>query len=151
MKNRQSISAAVSASLIISIVIALMAILTAACDRADESTRPNSPNWKKGQWQLIGELQHDVYYESLCFTDEKNGWVVGWSGRILHTDDGGYSWQLQDSGTSANLQWVHFADEKEAGQEVTITRLDAQPTVAALGLGTIQKASLTGYSRQPLS
>jgi photosystem II stability/assembly factor-like uncharacterized protein len=40
----------------------------------------------------------DVFLSGISFTDESNGWVVGTNGTILHTADGGNTWELQDSG-----------------------------------------------------
>lgn len=37
------------------------------------------------------------------FADEDNGWMVGERGLVLHTRDGGASWQRQDSGTERLL------------------------------------------------
>lgn len=42
--------------------------------------------------------------------DGDTGWVVGESGTILHTTDGGNSWSAQNSGTSNWLYSVRFAD-----------------------------------------
>jgi len=46
----------------------------------------------------------------LKFTDELNGWAVGYSGTILHTSDGGETWEYQESGTSSVLKKVCFVD-----------------------------------------
>jgi len=37
------------------------------------------------------------------FADEDNGWIVGDHGLVLHTSDGGATWQRQDSGTERLL------------------------------------------------
>ena len=55
---------------------------------------------------------HDVY-----FIDHNTGWVVGDSGTIIHTDNGGDIWTLQESGTSSWLRGVHFTDH-DAGWAV---------------------------------
>ena len=39
---------------------------------------------------------------SIYFTDEKNGWVVGHGGVILHTKNGGMTWEKQFDGNQAN-------------------------------------------------
>jgi hypothetical protein len=39
------------------------------------------------------------------------GWAVGNEGTILHTFDGGLTWEYQESGTQADLFSVSFADE----------------------------------------
>ncbi len=41
-----------------------------------------------------------------------NGWAIGYQGIILHTSDGGTSWEIQTSGTSYNLRDVSFSDVK---------------------------------------
>jgi len=45
---------------------------------------------------------------SVYFVDDREGWVVGHDGVILHTRDGGDSWELQLTGRSANelLVWA---------------------------------------------
>lgn len=47
----------------------------------------------------------DVY-----FVDANTGWIVGTSGKIMKTTDGGESWTAQTSGVSDILQGVHFYD-----------------------------------------
>jgi len=44
------------------------------------------------------------------FVDALHGWVVGGSGRILKTVDGGATWTAQTSGTSKDLLELSFAD-----------------------------------------
>lgn len=44
------------------------------------------------------------------FVDEHNGWVVGSAGVILHTGDGGTTWEVQKSGTDYELEGVFFVD-----------------------------------------
>jgi len=39
------------------------------------------------------------------------GWAIGYNGTILHTQDGGISWELQTSGTTEGLLDLHFTDE----------------------------------------
>lgn len=45
------------------------------------------------------------------FYDAKEGWAVGDEGLILHTIDGGDTWEPQTSGTKASLRGVTFLDE----------------------------------------
>lgn len=42
--------------------------------------------------------------------DENNAWVVGGGGSILHTTDGGYTWQEQVSNVNISLLGVDFTD-----------------------------------------
>ena len=39
------------------------------------------------------------------------GWAVGNEGTILHTTDGGETWEYQESGTTADLFSISFVDE----------------------------------------
>ncbi len=43
---------------------------------------------------------------AVYFVDDKNGWAVGHDGVILHTSDGGDSWNLQLTGIKANQSLV---------------------------------------------
>jgi len=83
-------------------ILVTAAILAVGCKESGDSSG--------GAWNLVYEAPTDVYYSALCFPDETYGWVVGWSGRILHTSDGGSTWETQDSGTSSDLQCVCFAN-----------------------------------------
>ncbi len=47
---------------------------------------------------------------SVCFVDATHGWAVGGMGTILHTCDGGETWEEQDSGVHMLLEKVHFVD-----------------------------------------
>ena len=49
---------------------------------------------------------------SVFFINDARGWIVGDKGLILSTEDGGTSWKLQQSRTSATLYSVTFIDEK---------------------------------------
>lgn len=49
---------------------------------------------------------------SVCFVDRDNGWAVGGRGTILHTSDGGDTWQEQTSGTDFILEDVFFVDRR---------------------------------------
>jgi photosystem II stability/assembly factor-like uncharacterized protein len=76
------------------------------CKGTDYPTELNSP---QGDWKLVRDAQAG-YFHGLWFADRNNGWVVGDSGRILNTSDGGDSWNVQESGTVTSLQCVSFAN-----------------------------------------
>lgn len=63
------------------------------------STRP-TPEIEESARRLQPELFGGV------FVDQAHGWVVGAGGTILATDDGGATWQLRDSGTTADLHAI---------------------------------------------
>src|ERR1019366_5560356 len=55
-------------------------------------------------------LRHaeDATLRSAFFIDHKEGWVVGDEGSILHTLNGGRTWQRQPTGLRSSLRSVHF-------------------------------------------
>lgn len=52
----------------------------------------------------------DASLNDIFFVDAGCGWAVGDQGVIWHTEDGGQSWQLQQSGTVCPLRSVWFID-----------------------------------------
>jgi len=62
----------------------------------------------------MGWLQHDsgtkANLRSVCFFDDKIGWVAGASGRILKTIDGGKNWNTERSGVNSDLYSIYFLD-----------------------------------------
>ncbi len=72
------------------------------------------------QWypQASG-TNHDL--KGVYFNDKTTGWVVGDSGTILHTNDGGEYWEEQTSGTVNMLNSVYFIDSLQgwiAGEKI---------------------------------
>jgi photosystem II stability/assembly factor-like uncharacterized protein len=57
-------------------------------------------------------LRDDAALNRVTFVDARLGWAVGNWGVVLHTDDGGRSWQQQESGTQATLEAVYFVDRQ---------------------------------------
>ncbi|MEW6066820.1 MAG: YCF48-related protein [Nitrospirota bacterium] len=49
---------------------------------------------------------------SVKFITPQKGWVVGEHGTILYTEDGGESWEAQESGTEEDLKSVIFLNER---------------------------------------
>lgn len=87
-----------------------------SCQSAPTESEP-------GTWQVVRESSADVHYSALHFADQYNGWAVGDSGTILHTNNGGYSWEYQHSGTTDDLWDVHFIDRQTgwaAGEDNTL-------------------------------
>lgn len=52
-------------------------------------------------WRQAGQVPAASDLTSVCFVDERIGWAGGHDGLILHTRDGGASWQRQLDGRSA--------------------------------------------------
>ena len=69
-------------------------------------------NPTQGVWELVRQAQSPGYFHGLCFADQNNGWAVGDSGKILHTNDGGKSWYVQESQTPISLRCLCFANSK---------------------------------------
>jgi hypothetical protein len=44
------------------------------------------------------------------FVSPELGWAVGYAGTIIRTNDGGATWQAQESGVTTNLWGLHFLD-----------------------------------------
>ncbi len=78
-----------------------------------------------GAWQVVRESSGDIYYSALHFADQNHGWAVGNSGTIIHTTDGGNTWEYQESGTGHDLRDIHFIDSRigwVVGDSATILR-----------------------------
>lgn len=67
-------------------------------------------NEMDGNWNIAHQFQDLYTFRSLFFVDQNNGWVVGQSGIIMSTTDGGTSWNHQNSGTTEDLFSVNFYD-----------------------------------------
>jgi len=55
-------------------------------------------------------IRHDLL--SVAFTDEKEGWACGRWGTVLHSSDGGNSWDRQVTGIDYTLTSISFVDFK---------------------------------------
>ena len=47
------------------------------------------------------------------FVTPKKGWIAGEKGTILYTEDGGDTWEAQESGTENDLKSIAFVNEKQ--------------------------------------
>lgn len=77
--------------------------------------------WKKGP-ALPGEF----YPYAALFRDAREGWVSGIAGQMLHTSDGGKSWQKQSNTTQASLNrlFMHEGQPYAVGNGGVIARLE---------------------------
>jgi len=66
--------------------------------------------WKQSPVPVSSDLT------SVFFIDDKQGWVVGHDGVILHTGDGGEKWEVQLSGLKANDLLVSAMERKVAAE-----------------------------------
>ncbi len=94
-------------------------LLVASCEYfTDPSESPTG-------WYMQREQHDDVTYYSIFFSDDNNGWIVGSSGTIKYSPDGGDTWISQSSGVSSFLWDVFFIDDQKGwacGANHTILR-----------------------------
>ncbi|MFC1558668.1 WD40/YVTN/BNR-like repeat-containing protein, partial [candidate division KSB1 bacterium] len=64
----------------------------------------------KGDWYIVRKADFETSAGTVFFINDSVGWVVSWSGAILHTTNGGANWSAQTSGTYAPFYGVHFTD-----------------------------------------
>ena len=62
-------------------------------------------SWKKGP-----KIPGDFYPYAALFRDAREGWVSGIAGQMLHTRDGGQTWQKQVNATQAALNRLFLHD-----------------------------------------
>ncbi len=61
-------------------------------------------------WQAIPTDTHSLdNLQGVSFVDGQQGWICTWYGEILHTADGGLTWQTQLD-TNLDLTAIHFLD-----------------------------------------
>jgi photosystem II stability/assembly factor-like uncharacterized protein len=93
--------------------------ITISCDILTDSLE-TSQGWYQQRMQ-----QDDITYYAIFFSDENNGWIVGYDGTIQFSSDGGDTWVSQHSGVSSNLWDVCFISKDigwVCGQNNTILK-----------------------------
>jgi len=68
-------------------------------------TTNGGSSWFKND---VGITDYHVNFNSVNFSDQKNGTIVGSDGIVLRTSDGGFNWIEQRSGTNLSLYCVNF-------------------------------------------
>ncbi|MEE4260221.1 MAG: YCF48-related protein [Bacteroidales bacterium] len=79
-----------------------------------------------GSWDNLQFFDNGFLYNSIFFTDNSTGWVVGSHGKLFKTIDG-LSWLPQTSNTTSNLNDVFFIDSMigwAAGSGVLLHTVD---------------------------
>ena len=83
--------------------------LTTGCEKSTSSTSSrSSANLRAGSPTIRPE---DKFYD--VSVKNRNIWVVGYYGAILHFKDGGKTWSRQNAGVSNSLLGVDFVNENE--------------------------------------
>jgi photosystem II stability/assembly factor-like uncharacterized protein len=60
----------------------------------------------------LAEVRQNLF--ATCFATEREGWMAGELGRILHTTDGGRTWERQDAGTKRPFLAMSCLDARTA-------------------------------------
>jgi photosystem II stability/assembly factor-like uncharacterized protein len=79
-------------------------------------------------WDRLPDLEDSFYPQAMYFENSSAGWIVGLQGKILHTEDGGQTWMVQQSDTVAPLYGIGKADGVlyAVGGEGVVLRLQGQ-------------------------
>ncbi len=86
------------------------------------------------------EITFSEDLNALYFIDGREGWAVGDQGSLVHTNNGGATWQLRDIGTRRDLHDITFVDSNNGwivGEGGMIMR------TASAGLGWVKQESQT--------
>jgi len=91
--------------------------------RTSKGSEIRFENSKKHFWEVQDTGLSEALLADASFIDSENGWAVGITGTIIHTADGGKTWEKQESGTENHLFTVYFADTQNgwaAGDLMTL-------------------------------
>jgi len=67
----------------------------------------------QGNWTYLNPKPTLKDLLDVSFVSETRGWVVGKKSLIMHTNDGGENWEIQNSDVDDNINGVHFVNENE--------------------------------------
>jgi photosystem II stability/assembly factor-like uncharacterized protein len=83
-------------------------------------------------WQSANNIPDEFYPEGGYFADSQNGWVAGLDGIILHTTDGGDTWERQATPSAAALYGFHANGGRlfAFGDHSTVLELNGKRWVA---------------------
>lgn len=65
---------------------------------------------RTNEWERLSSPTSDVL-RKIYFYDQNNGWAVGLSGAIVHTSNGGLTWNLQNSNVTTPIVDVFFVNK----------------------------------------
>lgn len=72
----------------------------------------SSLSYSQLSWEKISNDPLNETLTSVFFLNKDIGWAVGYSGKIIHSTDGGKNWSLQVSKTTIALLDIYFINEK---------------------------------------
>jgi photosystem II stability/assembly factor-like uncharacterized protein len=82
-------------------------------NRAASADAPPEAAFESPDPILAAPLRQDARLHDVCFVDPQWGWAVGDRGTIWHTEDGGRSWALQETGAGCPLYSVDFLNRQD--------------------------------------
>lgn len=106
------------------LVLTAVALQPAVC--GSDADAPNRDGVGKARWRLIYSSTDPEMYRGISFPDATHGWMVGDSGKILHSTDAGRSWQLQTN-VANRLTCVQFVNPQigwAAGESNIVLRTE---------------------------
>ena len=59
------------------------------------------------------EIIENQYFNKILFVDNQKGWAIGWKGQIIFTENGGKTWEEQNSHTNFNLDRIVFSTSEK--------------------------------------
>ncbi|MFH1542328.1 MAG: YCF48-related protein [bacterium] len=89
----------------VNVMVSSSATTTSTSTTTTTTSTTTTTGWVAQDSGIIYNL-NDVF-----FIDENEGWAVGSSEVIIHTEDGGENWEVQNVGTVVELNAVDFVDE----------------------------------------
>jgi photosystem II stability/assembly factor-like uncharacterized protein len=108
-----------TATLVMSPLLNVQGVFNASVQVSDGKGGVDSENFtvevippSKGAWSYQNPMYGYRQFNGIHFVDAQTGWVVGASGTIRKTTDGGLTWQTQSSGTTFELHDVHFVNSQ---------------------------------------
>ena len=63
------------------------------------------------KWYLNNEPTFSSSPQRICFVDENEGWAIGSSGFLVHTSDGGKTWEQQNPNYTGTLSYIKMFDK----------------------------------------
>ena len=64
-------------------------------------------------WSIVRQSSGETRFTSVHFVDNNVGWVAGWRGVVLRTEDKGETWTYHQTCTKSNLDGIYFVDASE--------------------------------------
>ncbi|MEI6126195.1 MAG: YCF48-related protein [Pseudomonadota bacterium] len=96
-----------SAKILVLAVAAFFISGPASAGAKDEASAADAKALQAGDASVV--MNSSLF--GLCFTSRNNGWLVGKSGAIVCTRDGGKTWTFQKSGGKLHVYDVSFCDD----------------------------------------